>query len=100
MNREAYAHQTSHSFSSFFLNCIFLATPCHIQGLSFPNQELIPHPLQWKHGVLTTELSGKSFRLISLGCQCLHQLLWKTEAFSWPKDIQHFLHEEKLEAHV
>ena len=29
-------------------------------GIWFPDQGLYPGPLQWKHGVLTTEPPGKS----------------------------------------
>ena len=29
-------------------------------GVFFPNQGLSPQPLHWKHGVLTTELPGRS----------------------------------------
>ena len=45
--------------SLFFLSLFFLATPYGMQN--FPDQGLNLHPLQWKHGVLTTGLPRSSF---------------------------------------
>ena len=47
--------QSSFSFplKNFFFGC----TPWHVESL-FPSQGLYPHPLQWKHRVLTAGLPG------------------------------------------
>ena len=45
---------------------LFLAIPHSMRDLSSPDQRLNPCPLQWKHGVLTTGLPGKSRLLVSL----------------------------------
>ena len=37
-----------------------LGLPLVACGVFFPNQGLSPQPLHWKHGVLTTELPGRS----------------------------------------
>ena len=42
-----------------FFNLIFWLTMWHV-GSQFPHQGSNPHPLQWKHGVLTTEPPEKS----------------------------------------
>ena len=43
----------------FFLFSFFFFWPCHTAcGILVPNQGLTPCSLQWKHGVLTTGLSG------------------------------------------
>ena len=43
-----------------FYFIIFLAMPHGMWDLKFPNQKVNLCPLQWKHGVLTTRLPGKS----------------------------------------
>ena len=47
----------------FFLIFAFLAIPCGMWDLSFPIRDQTLHPLHWKHGVLTTGLSGKSLMI-------------------------------------
>ena len=42
---------------------LFIFRPQGMQDLQFSNQGSSPHSLHWKHGVLTTELPGKSPKL-------------------------------------
>ena len=54
---------------------VFLATQRGVWDLMFPDQGSNPHPLQWKHGVLTTGLPGKSHKCV-LFCFCF-----------WPRHV-------------
>ena len=54
-----------HGFSSQDHVSFFLATPHGTWDLSSPMRDRM-HPLQWKRGVLTTELPGKSQDHVSL----------------------------------
>ena len=52
-------------FKKNFFFFFFGLTVQHV-GSKFPNQEWNPHPLQWKHKVLTTQPPGKSLLCVFL----------------------------------
>ena len=53
--------------------CLFFGCTTHLAcGILVPDQRWSPSPLQWKHGVLTTGLPGKSCKVPLLLC-CLRE---------------------------
>ena len=52
-------------FKKYFIVLILISWLCHTMcGILGPDQELNPHPLHWKHRVLTTRPPGKSLIII------------------------------------
>ena len=52
------SHSLFKKYLFIYLFIYFLATPCSMRDLKFPDQGSNPHPLKWKRGVLTTGPPG------------------------------------------
>ena len=52
-------------FNLMLFLSLFLSTPCDLQDSSCWTKDETPCPLQWKHGVTTTGLPGKSLTAVS-----------------------------------